>query len=106
MGRVTLAGGVAEVALVHLVKLLCGGEMHRLDDAAYAFAVANPPLDFVQPRVVDGLVDRRARDLREAQLRQSPRASKMGSYVIGREVFHAVRGNEFERDVHKVRGGH
>ena len=33
-----LAGGVAEMALVHLVKLFGGCEVHGLDDAAHAFA--------------------------------------------------------------------
>ena len=99
-----MAGGVAEVALVHLVELFGRGEVHCLDDVAYAFAVTKPMLDFAQPCVVDGLVDCRACDLRESQLRQSPRATKVGNYVVRREIFRAVRGNEFERYVDKARG--
>ena len=95
---------MAEVAFVHMVELVGRGEMHFLDYAAHAFALANTALDFVQPCVVDGLVDRRARDLREAQLSQSPRASKVGNDIVWREVFHAVCRNEFQRDVHKSRG--
>ena len=87
---VGLSGGVAEVAFVHLVELLGRGEVHLLDDAAHAFAVVKPPLYFVHPRVVDGFVYRRAGDLREAQFRQPPRASKVGNYVTWREVFCAV----------------
>ena len=68
---VGLSGGVSEVAFVHLVELFGGGEVHSLDDVAYTFAVANPPLDFVHSRVVDGLVYRCARNLRETQLSQS-----------------------------------
>ena len=54
---------------VHQIELVGCGEVHCLDDAVYAFAVAKPPLDFVHPSVVDGLMGRRVRDLREAQFR-------------------------------------
>ena len=44
---VGLADGVAEVAFVHMVELVGRGEMHFLDYAAHAFALANTALDFV-----------------------------------------------------------
>lgn len=82
-GSLGLADGAAEVPLVDSIELIRGGEVHFLHDVVHALAASEPTPDFFQSRVLYRLVERRAANLRKAQLRKFARASEVRGNVGG-----------------------